>query len=99
MKFGQLTEHKVGYIFLQKSCRKWYTGRLVPDLFLVFKKDLYEIKASGEHLRLRDTHRENALMNKTQKLTKSMTMDIWVISTLNQLFIRGSYTEIKFSKK
>ena len=28
-----------------------------------------------------------------------MNMDIWVGSTLNQLFIRGSYTEIKFSKK
>ena len=27
-------------------------------------------------------------------------MDIWVVGTLNQLFfIRGSYTEIKFSKK
>ena len=28
-----------------------------------------------------------------------MNMDIWVGSTLNQLFIRGSYNEIKFSKK
>ena len=26
-------------------------------------------------------------------------MGIWVIGTLNQLFIRGSYTEIKFSKE
>ena len=25
-------------------------------------------------------------------------MDIWVITTLNELFIRGSYTQIKFSK-
>ena len=24
---------------------------------------------------------------------------IWVVRTLNQLFIRGSYTQIKFSKK
>ena len=32
-------------------------------------------------------------------LTKSMNMDIWVIGILNQLFIRGSYTQIKFSKK
>ena len=45
-----------------------------------------------------DTHRENALKNKTQELTKSMNMNIWILSILNQLFVRGSYTEIKFSK-
>ena len=28
-----------------------------------------------------------------------MNMDILVGSALNQLFIKGSYTEIKFSKK
>ena len=27
-----------------------------------------------------------------------MNTDIWVIGTLNQLFVRGSYNEIKFSK-
>ena len=42
--------------------------------------------------------RENALTNKTQALTKGMKVDIWVIGTLFQLFIRGSYTKIKFSK-
>ena len=47
---------------------------------------------------LKDTHRENPVINKTQALTKSMNMDIWVIGTLNQQFIRGSYTEIKFPK-
>ena len=26
-------------------------------------------------------------------------MDIWVVLTFNQLFIKGSYTEIIFSKK
>ena len=31
-------------------------------------------------------------------LTKSMNMDIWVIGTINQLIIRNSYTQIKFSK-
>ena len=47
---------------------------------------------------LLDNHRENTLTNKTQVLTKSMNMAIWVIGTLNQLFIRGSYTEINFKK-
>ena len=45
---------------------------------------------------IKDTLRENALSNKTQALTKSM--GIRVVVTLNQLFIRGYYTEIKFSK-
>ena len=48
---------------------------------------------------LKVSHRENALTNKTHALMESTNMDIWVISTLNQLFIRGSYNEIKFSKK
>ena len=34
-----------------------------------------------------------------EALTKSMNMYIWGIGTVNQLFIRGSYTQIKFSKK
>ena len=37
-----------------------------------------------------DTHREKAPSNKTPALTKSMNTDIWVVGTLNQLFIRGS---------
>ena len=40
----------------------------------------------------KDTHRENTSPNKTESLTKSMNMYIWEIGTLNQLFIRGSYT-------
>ena len=39
---------------------------------------------------------EKATSNKTQALTK---MDIWVVDTLYPLFIKGSYTEIQFSKK
>ena len=35
---------------------------------------------------------ENTRSNKTQALTKSMIMYIWEIATLNQLFLRGSYT-------
>ena len=47
----------------------------------------------------KDTHRRKAPTNKTPALTKSMNMDIRIVGTLNQLFIRDSYTEIKFSKK
>ena len=46
-----------------------------------------------------DTHRVKALSNKTPALRKSTNMGIWVVGTLNQLFIRGSYTETKLSKK
>ena len=37
--------------------------------------------------------------NETQAFTKSINMNISVLRTLNQLFIRGSFTEIKFSRK
>ena len=40
--------------------------------------------------------RENTPLNKTQAIAKSMNMDIWVVSTLNQLFIGDSYTQVKF---
>ena len=33
------------------------------------------------------THRENTHSNKTKALTKSMSMRIWEIGTLNELFI------------
>ena len=46
-----------------------------------------------------DTYREKAPSNKTKVLKKSMNLGIWEVVTLNQLFIRGSYTEIKFSEK
>ena len=44
-----------------------------------------------------DTQRENIPSNQT--LTKSVNMRIWEIDTLNQVFMKGSYTEIEFSKK
>ena len=43
---------------------------------------------------LRITNRGNPPSKKIQTLTKSI--DIWVVTTLNQLFIRSSYTQIKF---
>ena len=39
---------------------------------------------------LKDTHREKAPSNKTPALTKSTNIDIWVVGTSNQLFIRDS---------
>ena len=47
----------------------------------------------------KDTQREKAPSNKTQSLTKNTNMDIWFVGTSNQLFIRCSETETKFSKK
>ena len=37
-------------IFSFKNHAENETGRLVPDLFLLFKKALYEVKTSGLHL-------------------------------------------------
>ena len=47
---------------------------------------------------IREIH-GNIPSNKTLALTKSMIMDIWVVSTLNQLFIWGCHSQDKFSKK
>ena len=47
----------------------------------------------------KDTHRKNTPSNKIQALTKSMDMEVWVDGTSNQLSIRGSYTQSKFSRK
>ena len=50
MKFGLLIECNKRNNFLPKSCRK--SRRLVPDPFLLFKKALNEVKASGLQLGL-----------------------------------------------
>ena len=48
---------------------------------------------------MKDIHRENAPTNESHAFTKSVNMDILVARTLNEIFITGSFTEIKFSKK
>ena len=46
MKIGQVIEHNNRNIFFFKSNSENEAGRLVPELFLFFKKALYEVKAS-----------------------------------------------------
>ena len=41
-------------------------------------------------LLIKDIHREKAPSNETPAFTKSTNMDIWIVGTTNQLFIRGS---------
>ena len=48
---------------------------------------------------IKDTYRENTPSNEAEAVAKSMKMYIWAIGILNQLFIRDSYTQMKFSKK
>ena len=45
MKYGQVVKHKI--IFFFENHAKNEAGRLVPDLLLLFRKALYEVKASG----------------------------------------------------
>ena len=47
---------------------------------------------------IKDTHRETASSNKTPVLTKSRNMDIWVVCTSNQLFIRVLKLKQNFQK-
>ena len=49
MKFGQLIEYNGRNIFA-KNYAADETGRLVAGTFLIFKKALYNLKASGQHL-------------------------------------------------
>ena len=44
MKFRQLIEYKVRNSFVKKSLKS-DVGRLVPDLFVLFKETLWEVKA------------------------------------------------------
>ena len=46
MKFCQLREYNQRNIFFKNHAEK-EAGRLVLDLFLLFKKALYEVKVSG----------------------------------------------------
>ena len=49
MTFGQLIEYNMRNGFLQNHVET-ETGRLLPEPFSFFKKALYEVKASGQHL-------------------------------------------------
>ena len=42
---------------------------------------------------------ENARTNESQAFTESVNLDTWVVPTLNQLLIRGSFAELNFQKK
>ena len=44
MEFRQLIEYNVRNSFVQKSLKS-DVGRLVPDLFVLFKETLWEVKA------------------------------------------------------
>ena len=45
----------------------------------------------------KDTHKENTYIENSSAC-KKMIMNLWVVDALNQLFIRGWYCQIKFSK-
>ena len=49
MKFGQSIEYNVTNIFFQTQAENDKV-KLVPDIFLFFKKALYEVEASGLQL-------------------------------------------------
>ena len=65
--------------------RKYIKEDLIKVLFnLLNQKPLYCFYL------LKDAHREKAPSNKTPGLRKNTNMGVWVVGTLNQLFIRGS---------
>ena len=50
MKFGQIVKYSARNVFFFKTHTKNEPGRLVSDLFLLFKRALHQIKAIGQHL-------------------------------------------------
>lgn len=69
---------------------------LISYLLLAEQTNMFCLKIPSL---LKDTHKAKTPSNKTEMYTKSMTVYIWAIVILNQLFIRESYTQIRFSKK
>ena len=49
IKFGQLIDIMRAIFFFTTHTEN-ESGRLFPDVFLLFKKDIYEVKASGLQL-------------------------------------------------
>ena len=49
MQFGQFIEYNLRNIFFKYHAEN-KAGRLVPNLFLFFKKVLHKVKPSGQHL-------------------------------------------------
>ena len=48
MKFGQLIEYNAKNIFF-KTHEENEAGKIVPVLFLFFKKALYVVRVNGQH--------------------------------------------------
>ena len=48
---------------------------------------------------IKDTHREKGPLNINSAFTKSMNIDVYVVGTSNQLFLRSSLAETKYFKK
>ena len=61
----------------------------LPSHIMFFIKKSH-IKTANAEADTKDTYRERASSNKTRTLSKSINMNIWVVGTSNQLFIRGS---------
>ena len=64
---------------------------ITDHVFFIFVKRPTKACLFSNSVSFKDTHREKKPpSNKTPALTESMNLDIWVVGTLNQLFIRDS---------
>ena len=68
------------------------------NLYVIIQKTMSSRK-SEEDVKVKDTNRKKAPSKKTPAPRKSTNMGVWTFGTLNQLFIKGSLTETKLSKK
>ena len=63
---------------------------ITDHVFFIFVKRPTKARLFSNSVSFKDTHREKPPSNKTPALAESMNVDIWVVDTLNQLFIRDS---------
>ena len=72
---------------IKKSVKIICFKSMLMKFFSLQEKSLFTIHNSTG---VKDTHSEKGLSNETPTLTKSMNVEIWVVGTSNQLFIRVS---------
>ena len=78
---------EIKFIFLIKLF--FYVTKTSRQKFKYFeRKELLRILTGKKHCRI-----------KLHRLEKSTNVGVWAVGTLSQLFMRGSWTEAKLSKK
>lgn len=92
-EFILLIETYLAGFLIYKDPRSWKEGKLLAVETLLW------FTIPGGSYKVKDIHWENTSSSKTQAFTKSANLDLWIIGSLNQIFLNGFYNPIKFSNE